>query len=72
MEYLALKLGFPTGELNYGDVAILCRASTSFGTYEDALERAGVPYQVRGGMNAGCGHGFCDPDMYRKTITESA
>ena len=30
--------------LNYGDVAILCRASTSFGTYEDALERAGVPF----------------------------
>jgi ATP-dependent helicase/nuclease subunit A len=30
--------------LNYGDVALLCRASTSFGPYEDALERAGVPY----------------------------
>jgi ATP-dependent helicase/nuclease subunit A len=30
--------------LNYGDVAILCRASTSFGAYEDALEQAGVPF----------------------------
>lgn len=30
--------------LDYGDVAILCRASTSFSAYEDALERAGVPF----------------------------
>ena len=30
--------------LGYGDVAILCRASTSFGAYEDALEGAGVPF----------------------------
>jgi ATP-dependent helicase/nuclease subunit A len=30
--------------LDYGDVAILCRASTSFEAYEDALERAGVPF----------------------------
>jgi len=30
--------------LDYGDVAILCRASTSFGTYEDGLERADVPF----------------------------
>jgi ATP-dependent helicase/nuclease subunit A len=30
--------------LDYGGVAILCRASTSFGAYEDALERAGVPF----------------------------
>jgi ATP-dependent exoDNAse (exonuclease V) beta subunit len=30
--------------LDYGDFAILCRASTSFGTYEDALERAGIPF----------------------------
>ena len=32
------------GPLDYGDFAILCRASTSFSAYEDALERAGVPY----------------------------
>ena len=30
--------------LGYGDVAILCRASTAFGAYEDALERASVPF----------------------------
>ncbi|MBU0491841.1 MAG: PD-(D/E)XK nuclease family protein, partial [Chloroflexi bacterium] len=30
--------------LGYGDIAILCRASTSFSAYEDALERAGVPF----------------------------
>jgi ATP-dependent helicase/nuclease subunit A len=30
--------------LDYGDIAILCRASTSFGAYEDALEQAGVPF----------------------------
>lgn len=30
--------------LTYGDIAILCRASTSFGDYEDALEQAGVPF----------------------------
>jgi len=33
-----------TRPLDYGDVAILCRASTSFSAYEDALERAGVPF----------------------------
>ena len=33
-----------TRPLEYGDVAILCRASTSFSAYEDALERAGVPF----------------------------
>ncbi len=30
--------------LSYGDVAILCRASPSFAAYEDALDRAGIPY----------------------------
>ncbi|MGC9467251.1 MAG: UvrD-helicase domain-containing protein [Anaerolineae bacterium] len=29
---------------NYGDVAILCRASTSFRAYEDALEASGIPF----------------------------
>ncbi len=33
-----------TRPLDYGDVAILCRASTSFAYYENALERAGVPF----------------------------
>jgi len=36
--------------LNYGDVAILCRASRSFPAYEDALDRAGLPFlTVAGG-----------------------
>ncbi|MCU0521531.1 MAG: UvrD-helicase domain-containing protein [Anaerolineae bacterium] len=30
--------------LSYGDVAILCRASTAFPVYENALEQAGIPY----------------------------
>lgn len=30
--------------LDYGDVAILCRASSSFAAYEDALEEAGIPF----------------------------
>jgi len=30
--------------LDYGHIAILCRASLSFAAYEDALERAGVPF----------------------------
>jgi ATP-dependent helicase/nuclease subunit A len=30
--------------LEYGDVAILCRTSTWFRAYEDALEKAGVPF----------------------------
>jgi ATP-dependent helicase/nuclease subunit A len=30
--------------IEYGDIAILCRASTSFAAYETALDRARVPY----------------------------
>jgi ATP-dependent helicase/nuclease subunit A len=33
-----------TRPLDWGDIAILCRASSAFGSYEDALERAGVPF----------------------------
>jgi ATP-dependent helicase/nuclease subunit A len=32
------------GAIDYGDVAILCRASGSFRAYEDALDDAGIPY----------------------------
>ncbi len=35
--------------LRFDDVAILCRASSSFKAYEDALERAGIPYLTVGG-----------------------
>jgi ATP-dependent helicase/nuclease subunit A len=37
-------LGDNSRPLSYGDMAILCRASTSFAAYEDALEQAGVPF----------------------------
>ncbi len=30
--------------LGYGDMAILCRATASFAAYEDALDRAGIPF----------------------------
>jgi ATP-dependent helicase/nuclease subunit A len=33
-----------TPDLDYGSVAILCRASSAFAPYEDALEAAGVPF----------------------------
>lgn len=31
-------------DLRFSDVAILCRASSSFSAYEDALDAAGIPY----------------------------
>jgi len=37
-------VGDQARQLSYGDIAILCRASTSFSAYEDALEQAGVPF----------------------------
>lgn len=37
-------VGAKARPLTYGDITILCRASTSFGPYEDALEAAGVPF----------------------------
>jgi len=36
--------GSSARKLGYGDVAILCRASSSFEAYENALDQAGVPY----------------------------
>jgi ATP-dependent helicase/nuclease subunit A len=42
--------------LDYGDFAILCRSSYAFGAYEDALDRAGVPFLTvagRGFYNRG-------------------
>jgi ATP-dependent helicase/nuclease subunit A len=40
--------------LVYGDFAILCRSSASFGAYEDGLARAGIPYVTV------AGRGFLD------------
>ncbi|MBN1260724.1 MAG: hypothetical protein JXB35_08595, partial [Anaerolineae bacterium] len=48
--------------LDYGDIAILCRASTSFPAYENALERAGIPFlTVAGG-------GFYDRPEVRELL----
>jgi ATP-dependent helicase/nuclease subunit A len=33
----------------WGDVAVLCRASRGFAPYEDAFERAGIPYETVSG-----------------------
>lgn len=38
------KEGDKAQSLGYGDIAILCRASASFQDYENALEKAGVPF----------------------------
>jgi len=48
--------------LDYGDVAILCRASTSFAPYEDAMERAGVPFVTV------AGRGFYDRPEVRDVL----
>lgn len=37
-------VGAKAERLNYGHIVILCRAAASFAPYEDALERAGVPF----------------------------
>jgi ATP-dependent helicase/nuclease subunit A len=36
--------------LNFGDVAVLCRASGSFKAYENAFERSGIPYLTISGQ----------------------
>ena len=51
-----------TQPLSYGDVAILCRASTSFPAYENALERAGIPYLTI------AGRGFYDRPEVRDVL----
>ncbi len=48
--------------LSYGDVAILCRSSTSFGAYEDALDEAGLPYVTV------AGRGFYDRPEIRDLL----
>ena len=49
--------------LGYGDIAILCRASASFGAYEDALERAGLPFVTV------AGRGFYERTEIRDLLT---
>ena len=48
--------------LNYGDIAILCRASTAFPAYENALEAAGIPYLTI------AGRGFYDRPEVRDLV----
>ena len=46
----------------FGDVAVLCRASTSFGAYEDAFERAHIPFLTV------AGRGFYQRPEIRDTL----
>jgi ATP-dependent helicase/nuclease subunit A len=48
--------------LDYGDVAILCRASTAFPAYENALEEAGIPFLTI------AGRGFYDRPEVRDLL----
>lgn len=48
--------------LDYGDVAILCRASSSFPAYERALEKAGIPFLTI------AGRGFYDRPEVRDVL----
>ncbi len=48
--------------LHYGDIAILCRASSSFSHYEDALDEAGLPYLTV------AGRGFYDRPEIRDLL----
>ncbi len=48
--------------LDYGDIAILCRASSAFPAYEDTLEGAGVPFLTV------AGRGFYDRPEVRDVL----
>ncbi len=50
------------GGLGYGDIAILCRATSSFAAYEDALEAAGIPFITV------AGRGFYDRPEVRDVL----
>ena len=51
IEILGDKTGSgETQPLNYGDVAVLCRASNSFLAYEQAFEKAGIPFATVAGQ----------------------
>lgn len=59
---IEVGVGDKARPLSYGDIAILCRASTSFGPYEDALEAAGVPFLTV------AGRGFYDRPEIRDLL----
>ncbi len=63
-EALAVRLAslVDSGAARYDEMAILCRASTSFAAYEDALERAGIPFLTV------AGRGFYDRPEIRDLL----
>ena len=48
--------------INYGDIAVLCRAASSFSAYETAFEKVGIPYLTIAGQ------GFYDRPEIRDLI----
>jgi len=52
--------------LKFGDIAILCRASSSFADFESAFEKAGIPYQTIAGQ------GFYDRPEVRELLNALA
>jgi len=54
------------GQIEWQDVALLFRASTAFGVYEDALEQAGIPYITV------AGRGFYDRPEVRDLLNALA
>jgi ATP-dependent helicase/nuclease subunit A len=54
------------GQIEWQDVALLFRASTAFGTYEDALEQAGIPFVTV------AGRGFYDRPEIRDLLNALA
>jgi ATP-dependent exoDNAse (exonuclease V) beta subunit len=51
-----------THDLDYGEVAILCRASRAFQYYENALDAAGIPYlTVAGKLKTAVSLIYCSP-----------
>ncbi|MFH1632873.1 MAG: UvrD-helicase domain-containing protein [Chloroflexota bacterium] len=54
------------GEFEWGDMALLFRSSTAFGVYENALERAGIPFVTV------AGRGFYDRPEIRDLLNALA
>jgi ATP-dependent helicase/nuclease subunit A len=52
------------GSVEWDDVAVLCRASSSFAAYEDAFEHAGIPFLTV------AGRGFYDRPEVRDALTQ--
>ncbi|NLG48959.1 MAG: UvrD-helicase domain-containing protein, partial [Chloroflexi bacterium] len=57
-----VRVGGGTRYAEYGDIAVLCRASTAFSAYEDAFDRAGLPFLTV------AGRGFYDRPEIRDLL----